>query len=105
MLAVNSLQTAIRLLANIALINPLGYNGLALSAALGLSVQLGVLAWLVRRRLGAYLTRDWWRSARHGILATIPARRVHRDRHESGGVESREGVRSGESPARGIAGV
>jgi putative peptidoglycan lipid II flippase len=72
-LAVNSLQTAIRLLANIALINPLGYNGLALSAALGLSVQLGVLAWLVRRRLGAYLTRDWWRSARHGIVATIPA--------------------------------
>jgi putative peptidoglycan lipid II flippase len=72
-LAVNSLQTAIRLAANVALINPLGYNGLAISAALGLSVQLVVLVWLVHRRLGAYLTKDWWRSAFHGAVATIPA--------------------------------
>jgi peptidoglycan biosynthesis protein MviN/MurJ (putative lipid II flippase) len=72
-LAVNALQTTIRLLANVALIYPLGYNGLALSAALGLSIQLVVLAWLVRRHLGAYLNRDWWQSALYGILATIPA--------------------------------
>jgi putative peptidoglycan lipid II flippase len=72
-LAVNGLQTAIRFLANVALIYPLGYNGLALSAALGLSVQLAVLAWLVRRQLGAYLTRDWWQSALYGVLATVPA--------------------------------
>ena len=72
-LAVNGLQTAIRLAANVALINPLGYNGLAISAALGLSAQLVVLSWLVRRRLGAYLTKGWWRSAFHGAVATIPA--------------------------------
>jgi putative peptidoglycan lipid II flippase len=72
-LAVNGLQTTIRVAANVALINPLGYNGLAISAALGLSLQLAVLAWLVRRRLGTYLTRDWWRSAFHGAVAMIPA--------------------------------
>lgn len=72
-LAVNSLQTTIRILANVALINPLGYNGLALSAALGLSLQLVVLAWLVRRRLGVYLTKEWWKSALHGTLATVLA--------------------------------
>ncbi len=72
-LAVNGLQTTVRILANVALIKPLGYNGLALSAALGLSLQLVVLAWLVRCRLGAYLTRDWWRSAAHGTLAAVPA--------------------------------
>jgi putative peptidoglycan lipid II flippase len=48
-LAVNGLQTSIRLLGNLALTPILGYNGLALSAAIGLSVQAGVLGWLVRR--------------------------------------------------------
>jgi putative peptidoglycan lipid II flippase len=72
-LAVNGLQTTIRLLANVALIKPMGYNGLALSAALGLFVQLVVLAWLVRRHLGVYLTKGWWRSVLHGILAAAPA--------------------------------
>ena len=52
-LAVNGLQTGIRLLGNLALTPTFGYNGLALSAALGLSVQAVVLWWLVRRRLGA----------------------------------------------------
>lgn len=52
-LAVNGLQTGLRLLANLALTPTFGYNGLALSAALGLSVQAVVLGWLVRRRLGA----------------------------------------------------
>ena len=52
-LAVNGLQTGLRLLGNLALTPTLGYNGLALSAALGLSVQAVVLWWLVRRRLGA----------------------------------------------------
>jgi putative peptidoglycan lipid II flippase len=50
-LAVNGLQTGLRLLGNLALIPTFGYNGLALSAALGLSVQAVVLWWLVRRRL------------------------------------------------------
>ena len=51
-LAVNGLQTGIRLLGNLALTPVLGYNGLALSAAIGLSVQAGVLGWLVRRWMG-----------------------------------------------------
>jgi putative peptidoglycan lipid II flippase len=72
-LAVNSLQTVLRILGNVALVQPFGYNGLAISAALGLSVQALVLAWLVRRRLGEYMTRDWWRSAARGTLAAIPA--------------------------------
>lgn len=50
-LAVNGLQTGLRLLGNLALIPAFGYNGLALSAAVGLSVQAIVLGWLVRRRL------------------------------------------------------
>lgn len=72
-LAVNGLQTAVRIWGNIALIRTFGYNGLALSAAVGLSLQLVVLGWLVRRRLGTYLTPDWWRKATKVLLATIPA--------------------------------
>jgi putative peptidoglycan lipid II flippase len=72
-LAINGLQTGIRLLCNVALIHPLGYNGIALSAAAGLSVQVLVLGWLVRRRLGIYLTEGWWRYAFWIVLATMTA--------------------------------
>jgi putative peptidoglycan lipid II flippase len=72
-LAVNSLQTAVRVLLNVALIGELGYNGLALSAALGLTLQATLLSLLVRRRLGAYLTRKWWRDAAKVVLATVVA--------------------------------
>jgi putative peptidoglycan lipid II flippase len=72
-LAVNGLQTGIRLLGNLALTPACGYNGLALSAALGLSVQVGVLGWLVRRWLGTYLMRTWWRDAARVALATAVA--------------------------------
>jgi putative peptidoglycan lipid II flippase len=70
---VNGLQTVIRVLADVALIRSHGYNGLALSAALGLVVQLIVLGWLVRRRLGSYLSARWWREAIGAALAAIPA--------------------------------
>jgi putative peptidoglycan lipid II flippase len=72
-LAVNSLQTAVRVGCNVALIQPLGYNGLALSAAVGLSIQALVLGLWVRRHLGGYLTRGWWRSAIRVVLATALA--------------------------------
>jgi len=69
-LAVNGLQTGVRLLGNLILLPLFGTNGLALSAALGLSVQAVVLGWLVRRWLGTYLTHAWWRDATRVLLAT-----------------------------------
>jgi putative peptidoglycan lipid II flippase len=72
-LAVNSLQTAVRVMCNVALIGPLGYNGLALSAAVGLSIQAVVLALWVRRHLGDYLSKEWWRNATRVVLATALA--------------------------------
>jgi putative peptidoglycan lipid II flippase len=72
-LAVNSLQTGIRVLCNIAMIQYLGYNGLALSAALGLTVQLIVLGLLVRHDLRYFLTGEWWRSAAKVVVATTLA--------------------------------
>jgi putative peptidoglycan lipid II flippase len=59
---VNGLQTGIRFGGNIVLSLWLGYNGLALSAALGLVIQLVVLGWLTWRSLGAYWTPAWWRD-------------------------------------------
>lgn len=76
-LAVNTLQTGIRLLCNLALSSTFGYNGLALSAGLGLSVQAVVLGWLVRRWLGIYLTRAWWHDvARVALAAGVAAATV-----------------------------
>jgi putative peptidoglycan lipid II flippase len=49
--SVNGLQTAVRLLANLALTAAFGYTGLAISALIGLSVQFCVLYWLTRTRL------------------------------------------------------
>ena len=69
-LAVNGLQTLIRVVGNVALMSRLGYDGLALSAAVGLSVQLLILLWLVRRRLGKYLTAAWWQRALGITIAT-----------------------------------
>jgi putative peptidoglycan lipid II flippase len=72
-LAVNGMQTAIRFLANVALIKPLGYNGLAISAALGLALQLVVLTWLVYRRLGVQQIGRLWQTAYPGALSTLCA--------------------------------
>ena len=72
-LAVNGLQTTIRIVCNVAFIGELGYNGLALSAAIGLSVQVLVLGLLVRRDLGGFLTGTWWRGALRVFLATVLA--------------------------------
>lgn len=72
-LGVNGLQTALRILCNFALIGSLGYNGLAVSAAVGLTVQLLVLAQFIRRDVGAYLNKKWWRDAAKVVLATVVA--------------------------------
>ncbi|MBN1658856.1 MAG: polysaccharide biosynthesis C-terminal domain-containing protein [Anaerolineae bacterium] len=68
--AVNTLQTVTRIVLNFALISPLGYNGLALSAALGLSVQALTLGQIVRHQIGSYLTTGWWRGAVRVALGT-----------------------------------
>jgi putative peptidoglycan lipid II flippase len=81
-LGVNSLQTGVRLLANIALSRVMGYTGIAVSAMLGLLLQVVVLAWLVRRRIGNYSEATWWldmgRITLAGLLAalamSVPAR-------------------------------
>ncbi len=68
-LTVNGLQTGLRLVGNVALIPSFGYNGLALSAVLGLCVQALALGWLTRHRLGRYLTPAWWQDAARVLLA------------------------------------
>jgi putative peptidoglycan lipid II flippase len=69
-LMVNGLQTLVRLLLNIALIQRFGYVGLALSATLGLATQLLLLGRLVRRQMGTFLSATWWRSGLRAIMAT-----------------------------------
>jgi len=72
-LIVNGIQTAVRLLCNIALIPAFGYTGLALSAAIGLLLQAGVLTWWTWRQVGPYLDRTWWNDAARIALATAVA--------------------------------
>jgi putative peptidoglycan lipid II flippase len=66
-LTVNGLQTGVRVFGNIVFIRYLGYNGLALSALLGLSVQAFVLGLLVHRQLDFPLKFSGWREV--GIVA------------------------------------
>lgn len=72
-LAVNSLQSGVRFLANVALIGSFGYNGLALSAILGLGVQFLVLGRLAHHSLGPFLEKQWWRDALAVAWATLLA--------------------------------
>ena len=59
-LQVNGMQTTVRILGNIVFITFLGISGLALSAAVGLTLQALLLGWLVFRRLGKFWTTSWW---------------------------------------------
>jgi putative peptidoglycan lipid II flippase len=72
-LGVNALQTGLRWAGNLAFAPLLGYHGLALSAAIGLSVQAALLGWLVKRLLGTLLPRAWWRDAVRVLLAAVAA--------------------------------
>lgn len=70
--AINGLQTGIRLGANLALAPRLGYIGLAVSAAIGLTFQVAVLLWWMKRRLGFALdSGNWGEFLRTTIAAFI----------------------------------
>lgn len=64
-LQVNGLQTLIRIICNLVFTMVWGYIGLAISAAVGLSVQLLILSWLTWRSLGEFSDIRWgWDFAR-----------------------------------------
>jgi len=66
---INSLQTGIRLVANLALTPWLGYIGLAISAVIGLVFQVATLLWWAKSRFGfAFNSGD-----QHGIIWTTTA--------------------------------
>lgn len=67
---INGLQTGVRLLGNLVFISRFGPTGLALSATVGLLVQMLVLGGYVWRSLGSYLNRIWWTEATCVIVAT-----------------------------------
>lgn len=76
--AVNGAQTAIRLVTNLILVGVIGYNGLAVSAVIGLCAQLLILVGVARQRLVWRLTRwDWgwvaWIALASGLAATLAA--------------------------------
>jgi peptidoglycan biosynthesis protein MviN/MurJ (putative lipid II flippase) len=71
--AVNGLQTVVRIMCNLILIRYFGYSGIAISAMLGLTLQVIVLGWLAQRRLGMSFIQEWWRDARVVIIASMLA--------------------------------
>lgn len=72
-LAVNSVQTMVRLGANLILTSFWGYNGLAWAAVLGLAVQLLLLGWLARSRYGFSISLAGWKTAGYLFLAALAA--------------------------------
>ncbi len=70
---INGLQTFIRILCNIFFSMRWGYIGLAVSAAVGLSVQLFVLGWLARRSFGPFLEIRWRPDFGKPLLACAAA--------------------------------
>lgn len=72
-LAINGAQTGIRLLCNLALVPILGYTGLAISAAIGLTLQAALLGWWTWRQVGTYLTHKWWSDLGRIALSTTVA--------------------------------
>jgi peptidoglycan biosynthesis protein MviN/MurJ (putative lipid II flippase) len=68
---VNGLQTVVRVFGNIVLIRYFGYNGIALSAVLGLSLQAVVLGLLVQRQLDFPSKFSGWREV--GVVAFASA--------------------------------
>lgn len=71
--AINGIQTAVRILCNVIFIRYFGYIGIAISAMVGLTLQVLVLGWLAQRRLGTGFIYHWWREARVVIIASILA--------------------------------
>ena len=71
--AVNGVQTIVRLAANLLLVKIIGYEGLAWSAVLGLSVQLLLLGWLARTRFHFTIGAGGWKIAGKILLAALVA--------------------------------
>ncbi|NLE43116.1 MAG: hypothetical protein GX620_00215 [Chloroflexi bacterium] len=72
-ISVNLMQTAIRIAASFVLTASFGYNGLAISAFIGLTLQAVVLGAIVRRRIGSFLGSAWWRQVALSSLAAAIA--------------------------------
>lgn len=70
---INSIQTVVRLVANIILINLIGYIGLAWSAVVGLMLQLFILGGLANRWFHFTLGRLGWINVGKIFLATFCA--------------------------------
>lgn len=67
---INALKTALRVVLDLVLVQLLGYNGLAVSFALGFAVQFLVLALVLDRRAGPVLNRDLgWYTLRVGLAS------------------------------------
>lgn len=69
--AINGVQTIIRLMLNLLLAPWLGYIGLAVSAAIGLAIQLVALAWWTRSTFGFKLTNNNRREITQSIIAAF----------------------------------
>jgi peptidoglycan biosynthesis protein MviN/MurJ (putative lipid II flippase) len=69
--AINGVQTIIRLMLNLLLAPWLGYIGLAVSAAIGLAIQLVALAWWTRSTFGFKLTKNNRREITQSIIAAF----------------------------------
>jgi putative peptidoglycan lipid II flippase len=71
--AVNGIQTVVRVFGNIVLMRYFGYNGLALSACIGLSIQALILGIIVYKQLGFRSTSSGWREAGFITIAGLLA--------------------------------
>jgi putative peptidoglycan lipid II flippase len=72
-LAINGVQSSVRVAVDLTLIRWVGFIGIAVSAACGLCLQVFVLALVVQRHMGPFLRRGWWLDAASGVLATAAA--------------------------------
>lgn len=71
--AINGLQTGLRLGVNLALTPWLGYIGLAVSAAIGLTFQVTALLWWTKNRFGFALNTGNWREIVRSTIAAFIA--------------------------------
>jgi putative peptidoglycan lipid II flippase len=73
MFSINSLQTVVRLVFNLVMIKYFGYVGLAISAAIGLFVQVIILGWLVHQAFNFQINRMAWQYIKVLTLTTVVA--------------------------------
>ena len=71
--AINSLQTGIRILANLVLIHWLGYTGLAISATIGLAFQAAALLWWAKSKFTFSINSKGWQDITSTAIAALLA--------------------------------